>query len=62
MDKAKHLKALEERCFAARISMFEAFKIAGVSGASLARWRKDPSAMRAGTLAKVEAVLDGKKS
>lgn len=57
MDKESHLKALEERCFAARISMSEAFKLAKVSGATLARWRKDPNTMRATTLAKVEQAL-----
>jgi hypothetical protein len=58
MDKATHLKALEERCFAARISVYQAFKLAGVSSATLARWRKHPEKMRARTLAKVEAVLN----
>ena len=58
MDKESQLAALEKRCFALGLSASEVFNKAKVSSATLTRWRKDASKMRAATWLKVSRCLD----
>lgn len=59
MDKKTELEKLEKRAFDARIPMYKLCQRAGVAPSTVSRWRKDPSMMTAGTLRKLEVVLDG---
>lgn len=57
MSKAQTLKALDDRCFAARITITDLCEQAGVSPATVSRWRKNPETMTPRTVSKLEAKL-----
>jgi transcriptional regulator with XRE-family HTH domain len=57
MDKETALTALLQRCFDARLAVYELCDMASVSRATVSRWKADPSMISPKTLAKLEDAL-----
>ena len=58
MDKETALKTLLQRCFDARMPVYELCDLAKVSRATPSRWKAKPSSINPKTLGKMEAALD----
>ena len=58
MDKQAALTALLQRCFDARLPVYELCDIAKVSRATVSRWKARPESISPRTLGKLESALD----
>ncbi len=58
MDKQAALTALLQRCFDARLPVYELCDMAKVSRATVSRWKARPDSITTRPLAKLEAALD----
>lgn len=58
MDKQTALANLLQRCFDARLPVYQLCDLAGVSRATPSRWKLKPSSINPTTLGKLEAELD----
>lgn len=62
MDKETALKNLLQRCFDARMHVYEICDMAGVSRATPSRWKAKPESIGVKSLEKLEAILDALES
>jgi len=58
MNRKTALSRFKDRCFALRVTPTAVRIAARVSSATMSRWNKDPTSIRASTLLKLERVLD----
>ena len=57
MDKETALNNLLAECFNARLAEYQLCDIAGVSRATLSRWKRNPDMIRASTLNTLENAV-----
>ena len=57
MDKETALNNLLAECFNARLAEYQLCDIAGVSRATLSRWKRNPDMIRASTLNTLEKAV-----
>lgn len=57
IDKKAELAAFEAKCFAARQPIYRVCERADVAQSTVSRWRKNPNAMSASTLRRLEDAL-----
>jgi uncharacterized protein YjcR len=57
MDKQTALHHLLDRCFAARIPVYELCQLAGVSPSTVSRWKQRPETIGPRTLGRLEAEM-----
>jgi hypothetical protein len=57
MDKQTALAALLQRCFDARLPVYQLCDIAGISRATPSRWKANPDSINPRTLGKMEDAL-----